>query len=80
MTKKVTKTAGSLKVREHRARLRALGLRPIQLWIPDTRTPEFKAEARRQSLAVAKSPQEEDDLAFVDSLSWFGSTGDVGDE
>ncbi len=62
-----------LKVREHRARLRAQGLRPIQLWVPDVTSPAFKAEARRQSLAVANSPQEKDDQAFIDSISWWGS-------
>lgn len=67
-------------MREHRARLRALGLRPIQLWIPDVNSPEFKAEALRQSLAVASSSQEADDIAFVASISWLGSVDDVGDE
>jgi hypothetical protein len=57
------------KVRAHRARLRAQGLRPIQIWVPDTRTPEFAAEAHRQSLAIANSPHEADDQAFIDSVS-----------
>jgi hypothetical protein len=30
------------RMREHRARLRAQGLRPIQMWAPDVRTPAFK--------------------------------------
>ncbi|WP_298870775.1 antitoxin MazE family protein [uncultured Bradyrhizobium sp.] len=57
------------KVREHRERLRAQGLRPIQIWVPDVRTASFKAEAHRQSLAVASSTQEYDDQAFIDSVS-----------
>ncbi|MDN3274119.1 antitoxin MazE family protein [Frankia sp. RB7] len=57
------------KVREHRERLRAQGLRPIQIWVPDVRSPSFKAEAHRQSLAVATSTQEYDDQAFIDSVS-----------
>lgn len=60
------------KVRAHRERLRAQGLRPIQIWVPDTRTPEFKREAHRQSVAVARSPTEKEDQAFIDSLAdWF---------
>ena len=43
------------KVNAHRARLRAQGLRPIQIWAPDVRTATFKAEARRQSQLVAAS-------------------------
>jgi hypothetical protein len=62
-------TSSRQKVREHRARLRAQGLRPIQIWVPDVRTPEFQAEAHRQSLAVSTSPHEADDQAFIDSIS-----------
>lgn len=40
----------------------------MQMWVPDTRTPEFAAEARRQSRLAANSPQEADDMAFVDAL------------
>lgn len=55
------------KVKAHRARLRAQGLRPLQIWVPDIRNPAFVAEARRQSLAVARSPQEAEDQGFVDA-------------
>jgi hypothetical protein len=52
--------------------LRAQGLRPIQIWVPDVRSPEFAAEARRQSLLIAQSPHAEDDQAFIDSIADFG--------
>lgn len=61
-----------VKVGEHRARLRAQGLRPIQIWVPDVRAPSFKAEAHRQSLAVAASAQAADDQAFIDAVSDWG--------
>jgi len=57
------------KVRAHRERLRRQGLRPIQIWVPDVRSPHFKAEAHRQSLAIARSPFERDDQDFDDSVS-----------
>ena len=57
------------KVRAHRAKLREAGLRPVQIWIPDTRSREFAREARRQSLAVGRSPGEKEDQAFVDAIS-----------
>lgn len=57
------------RVRAHRKRLRRQGLRPIQIWVPDVRSPSFKAEAHRQSLAVAKSLQEPEDQAFIDAIS-----------
>src|SRR3546814_13438261 len=43
------------RVREHPRRLRAQGLRPVQIWVPDVRSPEFEAPPRRQSAAVAAS-------------------------
>ena len=57
------------KVRAYRERMRAQGLRQVQLWIPDVRSAQFKAEAHRQSLAVAQSEGEADDQAFIDSIS-----------
>jgi hypothetical protein len=44
------------KVRLHRERLRAQGLRPIQIWVPDVRARSFITAARKQSTAVASSP------------------------
>jgi hypothetical protein len=62
------------KVRAHRERLRQQGLRPIQIWVPDVRAPSFRAEAHRQSLAVANSPHAGADQDFIDAIS------DRGDE
>ena len=59
------------KVRRHRARLRQQGLRPVQIWVTDTRAPGFAEEARRQSLAIAASAHADDDQAFIDSISEF---------
>ena len=44
------------KVSAHRRRLRAQGLRPIQIWVPDVRAPGFKEQAHRQSLAGRDEP------------------------
>jgi hypothetical protein len=61
------------KVNAHRQRLRAQGLRPIQIWVPDMRAPGFKAQAHRQSLAVARSPRANEDQSFIDAVSDLGS-------
>lgn len=58
-----------MKVRKHRERLRGLGLRPIQIWVPDVRAPAFRLEAHRQSLAVATSSHASEDQGFIDALS-----------
>ena len=62
------------KVREHRARLREQGLRPIQIWVPDVRSPAFGSEAHRQSAAIAANAHAKDDQAFI------GAVADWGDE
>jgi hypothetical protein len=54
--------------------MKAKGLRQIQLWVPDTRSPAFAAECRRQSLLVADDPAEQvimDELeALQDDTDW----------
>jgi surfactin synthase thioesterase subunit len=63
-----------VKVSEYRQRLRRQGLRPIQIWVPDVRSPAFRSQAHRQSHAVAASRHARADQAFIDAVS------DRGDE
>jgi hypothetical protein len=65
----MTDTGSRRRVRAHRERLRAQGLRPVQIWVPDVNAEGFAAEAHRQSRAVAASETADDDQAFVDSIS-----------
>ena len=69
MSSEARRKATRERVRAHRSRQRAKGLRPVTFWLPDTRTPEFAAEAHRQSRAVAESPYAAEDQAFVDAIS-----------
>jgi hypothetical protein len=57
------------KVRLHRKRLRAQGLRPVQIWVPDVRARSFIAAARKRSKAVAASRHAKADQRFVDAVS-----------
>lgn len=43
------------RVQKHRDALRRAGLRPVQIWVPDTRRPEFAEECRRQCHLVAQA-------------------------
>jgi hypothetical protein len=61
------------KVRAYRERLRKQGLRPIQIWVPDVRSPLFEAEAHRQSLAVAQSRSDSEEQDFIDAVSDLGN-------
>lgn len=51
-------TSPATKQTRYRARLRAQGLRPVQLWVPDVRRPGFAEECRRQSMLVRNDPAE----------------------
>ena len=49
--------------------LRQKGLHSVQIGVTDVHSRAFAAEAHRQSLAVANSPHEAEDQAFVDAIS-----------
>src|SRR6266852_5494556 len=57
------------KVRAYRERMRKRGMKLIQIWVPDPKSPYFAAEARRQSRLIAESPYEKEDQAFIDSIT-----------
>lgn len=56
------------KMRDYRQRLRAAGLRPIQVWVPDVRSPGFKAALRRQ-VAALDSGQEAEAMDFIEHVA-----------
>jgi hypothetical protein len=60
------RTHAAARVQKHRAALRASGLRPVQIWVPDTRAPGFAEECRRQSLLVRNDPQEQEVLEWIE--------------
>lgn len=45
MTPAANPKPSRVKVQEHRAHLRKQGLRPIQIWMPDVRSPAFREAA-----------------------------------
>lgn len=58
----------SERVQKRREALRAAGLRPVQIWVPDTRRPGFAAECRRQAALIAASDRADTDLSnFIDA-------------
>lgn len=65
----------SERVQKRRNALRQMGLRPVQIWVSDTRRPGFKEECRRQSQLAAQS-----DLADQDLLDFLDAAlADAGD-
>jgi len=50
------------RVQKHRDALRQAGLRPVQIWVPDTRRPDFEQECHRQARLVAQADEADPDL------------------
>jgi DNA-binding LacI/PurR family transcriptional regulator len=71
MARAASRRSSRDRVRAYRAELRRRGLRPVQIWVPDMDSPEFIAEARRQSLVIANSPHAAEDQAFINDISDF---------
>lgn len=64
------------RVQKHRDALRMAGLRPVQIWVPDTRRPNFAEECRRQTRLAAQADKTDADMqhfmdeALADLDSW----------
>ncbi len=65
-------TSTAERVKKHRDALRAAGLRPVQIWVPDTRSAGFAAECRRQSRLIARAGRPE-----ADTLQWLEQVADT---
>jgi hypothetical protein len=59
-------TSTSARVQKHRTALRETGLRPVQIWVPDTRRPGFAEECRRQSLLLQDDTHEQETSDWLD--------------
>ncbi len=66
---KAGRAAARSKMSAYRARLRREGLRPIQVWVPDTRSPALAEAARRQSRLASRRKSEQDALDFIDAAA-----------
>ena len=53
----------SNRVQKYRDGLRAQGLRPVQIWVPDTRREGFEALCAKQAQLVANVEVDDTDLA-----------------
>ncbi|MFN7169542.1 MAG: antitoxin MazE family protein [Pannonibacter sp.] len=57
------------RVQKRREHLRAQGLRPVQIWLPDTRRAGFDEECARQSRLTAEADRVDAGLdAFLDDV------------
>ena len=63
------------RVERRRSKPQAAGLRPIQIWVPDTRAPGFPEECRRQSRLIRQS---ETDDGRADAVNRYRSVIELG--
>lgn len=54
--------SNNARVQKRRDALRAAGLRPVQIWVPDTRRPGFAAECARQAALMAEADRNDPSL------------------
>jgi Protein of unknown function (DUF3018) len=67
-----TKRSSAASVQRRRDKLRAMGLRPVQIWVPDTTAPGYAAEAARQGRLLAEweaSQAGREEMAFWEALA-----------
>lgn len=57
------------RVNAYRRRMRERGLRPLQVWVPDVRTPEFAAQAHEQSALIAEADAADREQDFIEAVA-----------
>lgn len=57
------------KFRRYRERLKARGMRQIQLWVPDTTDPLFPGELRRQLTLIENTNDDRETLEFIEKTA-----------
>jgi dethiobiotin synthetase len=57
------------RVSEHRSKLRAQGMKPVQMWLPNTGDQAVRQELYDMSVELDHYPGAEDDRAFIYALA-----------
>jgi hypothetical protein len=60
-------TDGAKRVRKHREKMKAAGLKPVTIWVPDVNAPGYQDEIRRQCKSLQNDPQEQQILAEIEA-------------
>ncbi len=64
---------GAERVRKHREKMKAAGLKPVTIWVPDVNSPEYRAKIARAIEVINASDSEKeilDELSGVDFDGW----------
>ncbi len=72
-TEAAKRSDAAKRVRKHRDKMKAMGLKPVTLWVPDVHSPEFKAQIARDIAAINASPDEKvilEELSHIEIDDW----------
>ncbi len=56
------------RVRRYRERRKAMGMKELRMWVPDTKLPRVKGEAKRQSILVSQIGEEEEVMDWIEGV------------
>ena len=74
----MSRSTSAERVKRRRDKMRAAGLRPVQIWVPDTSAGGFAAECRRQCEAIAAT--EQTDAGQAETVFWEQVSADAWDD
>ena len=66
-------TDGAKRVRKHREKMKAAGLKPVTIWVPDVNSPEFRAQVAREIKLINASADEKtilEELSNIEIEGW----------
>jgi hypothetical protein len=69
----VIMTDGAKRVRKHREKMKAAGLKPVTIWVPDVNSPEFRAQVAREIKLINASADEKtilEELSNIEIEGW----------
>jgi hypothetical protein len=69
----IVMATGAERVRKHREKMKAAGLKPVTIWVPDVNLPEFKEQIAREIAAINASADEKqilDELSGIEIDGW----------
>lgn len=65
------------RVQKRREAMRAQGLRPVQLWLPDTRDPAFKAQMDREAQLINEADAKDTWLQAFMEETWRDTLAEI---
>ena len=64
-----SRSSGAARVRKHREKMKAAGLKPVTIWVPDVNAPGYLEDIRRQCRILNGDPEEERILSEIERIS-----------